>query len=319
MPMPGTLSTRSTHFRRNMSDEHEGDEERRATFNGTESRPASETPPSLYDSDNYYAADARGSRLSPAFESLLLMFDRWRAQAVVKNTGIFAGRVLDVGAGDGKFLHFMQRLGFEVEGTTTSTKSARAARGRFGLRLEVSASLDGQLPHAPFDLLTYWHVFEHLEDPSSHTREWPILVRPGGFVVVEVPNIRSIGARLCYGSWLGSDEKHHINHQPPETIVTMLRELGFDPRRMEHFSTKFTYVFLWSALLGSLFGRLYDFDGIMSILKMPLGMLRRRPLWTINAAAAVGYLAPAIAGLMLYGLITGQGEVFRVYAKRQPT
>ena len=62
-----------------------------------------------------------------------------------------------------------------------------------------------------------------------------------------------------------------------------------------------------------------DHTSIMSILKTPFGMLRRRPLWTINAAAAVGYLAPAIVGLMLYGLATRQGEVFRVYAKRQPT
>jgi len=48
-------------------------------------------------------------------------------------------------------------------------------------------------------------------------------------------------------------------------------------------------------------------------------MLLARPLWTLNAMASVAYLAPLIAGLMLHGLATGQGEVLRVYAKNQPT
>jgi len=279
------------------------------------------TPPSAYDADDYYADNASGSRVSPAFDGLLRILDRGRVRAVLKHTGLSTGKVLDVGAGAGKFLYFMQRLGFEVSGTTTSKRSAHAAEALFGLHLDVSESLDNQLPEAPFDLVTYWHVFEHLhlEELPAHRRQWPNLVRPGGFLVIEAPNIRSIGARLCYRSWLGSDEKHHTNQQPPATIIATLRELGFDPVRTEYFSAKFSYVYLWSALLGRLFGRQYDFDGIMSILRAPSRTLLRRPLWTINALAAVAYLAPVIVGLMLYGLLTGQGEVLRVYAKKQPT
>jgi SAM-dependent methyltransferase len=276
-------------------------------------------PPSLYDREDYYADTAAGSRLSPVFDGLLRLFDRWRARAVVRKTGISSGKVLDVGAGDGKFLYFMRELGFEPRGTTTSRRSARAAKELFSLDLDLSERLDGQLSAGPFDLLTYWHVLEHLEDSPSHERLWPVLVKPGGFIVIEVPNIRSLGARLRYTAWLGSDDKHHINHQPPERIIGTLRHLGFDPVRVETFSGKFSYVYLWSALLGALFGRAYDFDGIMSILKSPAAMARRRPLWTINALAAVGYLAPIIAILMLYGVRARDGEVFRVYARRQST
>ena len=279
------------------------------------------TPRSAYDADEYYADNPSGSRLSPAFDGLLRILDRARVRAVLKTTGLTAGKVLDVGAGDGKFLHFMQRLGFEVNGTTTSKRSARAAQALFGLRLDVSETLDNQSSGAPFELVTYWHVFEHLhlEELPAHRAQWPKLVRPGGFIIIEAPNIRSVGARLCYRSWLGSDQKHHVNHQPPATIVATLRELGFEPARTEYFSGKFSYAYLWSALLGRLFGRQYDFDGIMNILRAPSRMLIKRPLWTINAMAAVVYLAPAILGLMLYGLTTDQGEVLRVYAKRQPT
>jgi len=295
------------------------EDENRPTSDPREPTLTNDRSPSLYDADEYYSDNVSGSRLSPALDGLLRVFDRARVRTVLRGTGLTTGKVLDVGAGDGKFLHFMQRLGFGVKGTTTSKRSASAAQALFGLRLDVSETLDSQLADAPFDLVTYWHVFEHLEDPPSHTRLWPRLVRPDGFVVIEVPNIRSVGARICYTSWLGSDETHHINHQAPATIVATLRELGFEPVRTEHFSGKFSYVFLWSALLGFFFWRRYDFDGIMSILKRPSQMFRQRPVWTLNALAAVGYLAPVIVGLMVYGLATSQGEVLRVYAKKQPT
>lgn len=277
------------------------------------------TPISVYDADEYYADDATGSRLSPAFDWLLRILDRGRARSVCRVTGLPAGKVLDVGAGDGKFLHFMQRRGFEVRGTTSSRRSARAAATLFGLRLDVSETLNEQLAAAPFDLVTYWHVFEHLRELPTHRTLWPNLIRTGGFLVIEAPNIHSLGARLCYRSWLGSDEKHHVNQQAPAAIVATLRELGFEPVREEYFSGKFSYVYLWSAVLGALFGRQYDFAGIMSILKSPFRMLVKRPFWTTNALTSVVYLAPLVVGLMLHGLKTGQGEVLRVYAKRQPT
>jgi 2-polyprenyl-3-methyl-5-hydroxy-6-metoxy-1,4-benzoquinol methylase len=66
----------------------------------------SKTPRSVYDADDYYADDAFGSRLSPVFDGVLHALDSARARAVAKNTGLTAGKVLDVGAGDGRFLHF---------------------------------------------------------------------------------------------------------------------------------------------------------------------------------------------------------------------
>lgn len=46
-------------------------------------------------------------------------------------------------------------------------------------------------------------------------------------------------------------------------------------------------------------------------------MIRERPWWTTNGLASIGYLAPAVLLLMLYGLMTDQGEVLRAYAKRR--
>lgn len=274
---------------------------------------------SVYDREEYYADSARGARLSPILEWAVRVLDRRRARAVVHTTGLHGGTLLDVGAGDGKFMHYMARLGFAVRGTTASARSASAAKAMFGLDLDITETLDQELAHGPFDLVTYWHVFEHLELPEAHTQWWPELVRPGGFIVIEVPNPRSIGAGVCRRCWLGSDVKYHVNQQDPASILSLLRDTGFDTVRIERFSGKYSYAYLWSALLGRLFGRRYEFDHILGILKTPMRSLKSRPLPTANALLAVGYLAPLILVLMLYGVMTDRGEVLRIYARRRST
>ena len=276
-----------------------------------------ESRPSLYDTDDYYADNASGSRLSPALDGVLRLLERARVRSVLCATGLSSGSVLDVGAGDGKFLNLMHDRGFAVHGTTTSRRSANAARSLYGIQLDVTPALDDVLAAGPFDLVTYWHVFEHLDDPPSHVRRWPALLRSGGFLVIEVPNVDSVGARLCYRSWLGSDDAHHVNHQTPASICRMLAELHLEVVRRDFFSAKFSYVFIWSALLGAIFGRRYDFDGIMAILKRPRHELRARPWRTLNAIAAVAYLAPVIVALIAYGLAVRRGEVLRVYARQR--
>lgn len=274
---------------------------------------------SIYDSEDYYADAATGARLTPVLEWAVRALDRWRARAVVRATGLAGGKLLDVGAGDGKFMHYMQRLGFEVRGTTVSVRSANAAQSMFGLRLDVTEHLEAELASAPFDVVTYWHVFEHLERPSEHSGCWPSLVRPGGFVVIEIPSVRSIGARLCRRSWLGSDAKHHVNLLDPAALNDLLTEASFLPIRVERFSGKYSYAYLWSGLLGRLYGNRYPCDEILGLLKTPGKLLRSRLLWAANALGAIFYLAPLILTLMLYGVVVDRGEVVRIYARRRST
>jgi SAM-dependent methyltransferase len=270
---------------------------------------------SIYDKDDYYAADRAASRLTPALNGLLAALERTRVRTVLRRTGLVRGHILDIGAGDGKFLAACKARGFEVEGTTASERSQAAALSQFGVSLVLTQSLECFRESPPFDLLTYWHVFEHLDDPASHAALWSALLRFDGHLVIEVPNVRSLGAWLCYRAWLGSDDRHHINHQAPPAIAALVRAAGLEVWREEGFSLKFSYVFLWSALLGRIFGKRYDFDGLMALLKAPLASLRRRPLAALNALASIAYLLPLILGLMGYGLLTGRGEVYRLYAR----
>jgi len=277
---------------------------------------------SLYDTDDYYAADD-GARLAAFLEPIAAWLDGRRARRLLNQLRSPADRpprVLDVGAGTGGILARLRDRGVEVHGTTASRTSRDAAARRHGLALHVATDIPPDLASLPFDAVTYWHVFEHLEDPEAHVAAWPGMLADAGFLLIEVPNVDSIGARLCPRSWLGSDPVHHVNMMGRDEIAGLLGRHGLRIARSEGLSLKFTYVFLWSALLGRLFGRGYDFDTVFDVLKRPLGSLRRRPLRTLNAVAAVVYLAPVILPLAAWGCLTGRGEVLRlVIVRGEPT
>ncbi len=277
--------------------------------------------PGLYDQDSYYDSDGQASRLAPSLNALLYVLDKQKAKSTVRayrrRSGQSASnpkRVLDIGAGDGKFLYFMRQLGFETEGTTASAISQKAAFDKFGVKLEHTTSIPPRIRDLKFDIITYWHVFEHLDEPAAHVSCWKDMLAPGGLIVIEVPNVESLGARLAFDAWLGSDVTHHLNLMPRSEIEALLEGHGLQVVGSDDYSLKFTYPFLWSALLGRVFGtKTYDFDRIFGTLKNPLGGLREAPLTTLNAIASVAYLAPAIGAYTIAGVLTHRGEVLRLY------
>jgi SAM-dependent methyltransferase len=274
----------------------------------------------LYDADDYYAADG-GARLAPCLEPIIACLDARRARRLLRRLrppGDRAPRVLDVGAGTGGVLARLRDRGVEVHGTTASHTARDAAARRHGLELRVATDIPADLASLPFDAITYWHVFEHLDDPEAHVAAWRGMLADRGFVLVEVPDESALGARLCRRSWLGSDPVHHVNMMSRAEITSLLARHGLVIARAEGFSLKFTYVFLWSGLLGRLFGRAYDFDTVFAMLKRPLTCLRRWPVRTLNAIAAVVYLAPVILPLAAWGCLTGRGEVLRLVVVRGP-
>lgn len=279
-----------------------------------------------YDSDDYYDSDGRATRLARSLNTMLFYLEWLKARFLVRKiraispillNGQDSNRILDVGAGDGKFLHFMQGLGFQPFGTTASKISQSAAKTQFGVHIEFARELPPDLRNRKYEIITYWHVFEHLEDPAAHVQSWTEVLAKDGVVVVEVPNIESIGARLGFSAWLGSDLKHHINHMPDRKLRDLFQDNGFAIKRTEHFSLKFTVPFLWSGLLGGIWPNYYSFDTTFGLIKDPWKALGQAPLRTLNGLLSIIYLLPVIAALLVWGVATQQGEVLRYYLQRK--
>ena len=106
------------------------------------------------------------------------------------------GRLLDYGAGAGGFARFMAGRGFEAVGlepyslgTTLEEPNLRLVRAPLAT---AKASL-GQ-----FDVITMWHVLEHVMNPVEVLAELRSLLKPDGVLVVSVPNFSSWQAEVCY-------------------------------------------------------------------------------------------------------------------------
>ncbi len=148
-------------------------------------------------------------------------------------------RLLDVGAGIGTFLAAAKRDGWDVTGTEISTSAIELARQRYDLQL-----IHGQLEDLPlgreFDVVTLWHVLEHVPSPSRTLERAKALLRSGGLLVVAVPN--DSNARWRFQRWkngtyapyevLEAGREIHLSNFTVAVLRKALESRGFRIVRM---------------------------------------------------------------------------------------
>ncbi len=137
------------------------------------------------------------------------------------------GRLLDVGCNDGLFLHLARQSGWEVQGVEIAESVAAHAREALGLDVFTGELTEANFPAQHFDVVTFWHVLEHLHDPMRELREARRILKPGGLLIVEVPNIASWQARLFGANWRALDTPRHLYHFSPDSLRAMLEQAGF--------------------------------------------------------------------------------------------
>lgn len=147
------------------------------------------------------------------------------------------GKILDVGCGRGVLLSSLADLGFEVHGTEISDDAARGADSRAKIRI-VPSLQQADFPEDHFDGVVIWHVLEHLPDPATAVREaWRIL-KPGGRLIIAVPNYSSVQARWSGPDWFHLDPPRHLFHFTLNGLTRLIDECGFRRRSVHHFSLR---------------------------------------------------------------------------------
>ncbi|MFN2426920.1 MAG: class I SAM-dependent methyltransferase, partial [Candidatus Binatia bacterium] len=220
------------------------------------------------------------------------------------------GRVLDIGCGRGDFLMACRQDGWDVAGVEQSGTPIMEMRRSLQLDVGTTEELDSR-PDASFDVVTMWHVFEHMVDPRAMLRRSFRLLRPGGVLVVEVPNFGSWQARLGPATWFHLDVPRHVIHFDRATLTTMLEAEGFAAESWSTFSAE------------------YDAFGMMQSV---LNRISPTPNWLFQKligqggrtragdVAATVLLAPVLSVLSLVisaiAPVFGQGGVLRVTARK---
>lgn len=137
------------------------------------------------------------------------------------------GRLLDVGCATGNFLNEMARSGrWQVEGVEPNADAARYGQEHFGLTIHIGELTSVDLLPASYDVITMWNVFEHLHHPMANLRAVARLLKPGGWFVFSIPNLRSWEYRLLGKYWMGWELPRHLYYPTPELMAMMLESAG---------------------------------------------------------------------------------------------
>src|SRR3984885_7952076 len=136
------------------------------------------------------------------------------------------GRLLDIGFGSGAFLAAAHAIGWEVTGIDTDSKVVSNALRR-GLNvlqggLEVLAGESNA-----FDVITLSHVIEHVHEPTRVLEACYRLLKPGGKLWLETPNIDSLGRMRFRNNWRGLETPRHLVIFNRQSLHTALKEAGF--------------------------------------------------------------------------------------------
>ena len=195
-------------------------------------RTAGAPPADAHVSGAYAPGAPRGAR---AAAPLLAAFDRRRMGLL----GEARGPLLDVGAGRGRFVAYARAHGFpDARGIEPSSRSS--APHVDAVALEDAAFAD-------LGAITLWHVLEHVEDPAAALERLRGWLRPQGSLLVGVPDLDSLQARVGGPRWYHLDLPRHRTHFTARGLRILLERTGFTIRRSEHVLLEHNPFGLWQS------------------------------------------------------------------------
>lgn len=167
-----------------------------------------------YESDDYIShTDGKNSLFEKLYQ-FIKKFALKNKLNLINDLQTQKGKLLDIGAGTGDFLSVAKKDGWETTGIEPSEK-AKAIAQKKGI---VFAQSSSDLEKHSFDVITMWHVLEHVPNLEKQIKELKRLLKPDGTIIIAVPNFRSFDAKYYRRFWAGFDAPRHLWHFSKKAI-----------------------------------------------------------------------------------------------------
>ncbi len=193
----------------------------------TQDFPAEDEIGRYYETPDYIShSDTKKGAMNSVYHWVRTYMLKRKAHLVIREAHRKTGRLLDIGTGTGYFADAMQRRGWQVEAVEKSARARAFAQAHFNLDVKPHTALNS-LSSGSFDVITLWHVMEHLEPLNETWEVMHALLTDKGVLIVAVPNCSSYDAKKYGAFWAAYDVPRHLWHFTPDTMQQFGSKHGF--------------------------------------------------------------------------------------------
>jgi SAM-dependent methyltransferase len=197
--------------------------------------------PSESQITQYYASDYQPYMLAieddpSCLNRILRYYDQYKRCNAVTSKVKKPGKILDIGCSTGIFLQGMLKRGWETFGVEPSEYAASYATKRFGLNVKQCVLEEANFPSSFFDVITMWDVLEHLYNPKHTLNEINRILKPGGLLLINIPNPESWERNWFNMYWAGWDIPRHLYLFNQNTISQLLLDAQFEKEYVKSFT-----------------------------------------------------------------------------------
>lgn len=181
-----------------------------------------------YDTVDYVShSDTKKGLINRLYHAVRVYMLTRKASLIECFSGVENGRLLDIGCGTGYFLHTMRNRGWQTTGIEKNQKAADFGRTHFRLDVYSENELE-HLDEDGYDVITLWHVWEHLQALDGVAIKINKALKPDGRVFVALPNSGSADANHYKNNWAAWDVPRHLWHFSTETFSSFVSKHGFE-------------------------------------------------------------------------------------------
>ncbi len=197
-------------------------------FRFTQDIPTLDKIGGYYKSENYIShSDTKKGLLNHLYHMARNYMLSVKYKHITTIGGKQKGNLLDIGAGTGYFVNYMNNRGFKAEGIEIDADARKVAEKNFGIKLLPVDTLY-KLPEEKYDIITMWHVLEHIHDLEGYMHKIKTSLKKDGTFVCALPNYTSYDGSHYKENWAAYDVPRHLWHFSPEFFQQFAAMYGFE-------------------------------------------------------------------------------------------
>lgn len=195
-------------------------------------RPEGNALASYYKSEDYISHTDSKRNLFEKVYHLVREFSLKQKLRLINKYSSHSKILLDIGCGTGDFLATAQNAGWEINGVEPDSRARAIANQKTNNKIKDVDALN-EFENGSFDVITLWHVLEHLPNLHEQIETLDKLLKPDGTLVIAVPNFKSHDARHYKDFWAAYDVPRHLWHFSQTSISKL-----FSKRNIQVIDTK---------------------------------------------------------------------------------